>query len=247
MTIHTRVLERRREVAEDRAQRSLGRLFRLLAAILPLAVLAWMAFSPWLSVSEVAIEGAKTASVYEVLSDHRVVVGTPMILIDGGTTETALETDPWIAEATVAVLWPDRVSVIVVERVPLAWVQTSAGWSRRAGDGVALPSAEVPDESLPSILFPEMGADEVSDSPELAAALTWIDALPVRLRHGTTITRSEGELWAAVAGHQVRLGRPVEMVAKAKSLVALLADELPEGARINLVAPTHPAVSTDQP
>ncbi|MGH8946033.1 MAG: cell division protein FtsQ/DivIB [Acidimicrobiia bacterium] len=247
MTIHSRVLERRREVAEDRAKRNLGRLFRLLAVAAPMTLLAWVAFSPWLSVSRVEIEGAQAASVYEVLTEHRVVMGTPMILLDPGAAEAALETDPWIADATVGLIWPDEVSVSVVERVPLAWVQTRDGWSRRAHDGAVLPSPDSPDASLPSILLPEMGAGEALRSRELAGALDWIDALPARLRNGTVLTLADGELWAQVAGHDVRLGRAVEMEAKAKTLIALLDKGLPTSTQINLVAPTHPAVSRAEP
>src|SRR5918996_1403671 len=243
MTIHSRVLERRREVAEHRAKRNLGRLFRLLAVAAPMTILVWVAFSPWVSVSRVAIEGAQAASVYEVLKEHRIVMGAPMILLDPKAAEAALEADPWIADATVDLLWPDEVSVSVVERVPLAWVQTRDGWSRRAGDGVVLPSPDAPDASLPSILLPEMGATEALRSRELAGALDWIEVLPARLRNGTVLRLADGELWAQVAGHEVRLGRAVEMEAKARTLIALLEKGLPTGAEINLIAPTHPAAS----
>lgn len=243
MTIHSRVLERRREVAEDRAKQSLGRLIRLLMVAAPVATLAWVAFSPWLSVSRVGIEGVEKSSVHEVLTEHGVVVGTPMILVDPRRAEADLESDPWIAQARVSLLWPDEVSVSVIEREPLAWVQTSEGWSQRALDGVALPSTDVPDATWPTILFPDLAAGEAVSSRELTGALEWVEALPHRLRNQSVVTVVEGQLWAEVAGHPVRLGRPVEMAAKAKSLTAILAKDLPEGAEINLLAPTHPAVS----
>jgi cell division protein FtsQ len=226
----------------------LGRLFRLLSVAVPAAMLVWLAFSPWLSVSRVNLEGeSDSASIFQILTDLHVVVGTPMVLLDPARVEATLETDPWIAEASVALIWPDEVTVSVVERVPLAWVQTREGWSRRAEDGVPLPSADVPDSSLPSIILAEMGAGEALRSRELAGALEWIEALPVRLRNGTVVRLTEGELWAEVAGHDVRLGRAVEMEAKAKTLVALLAKGLAAGVEINLMAPTHPAVNDSAP
>lgn len=231
---------------EDRAKQNLGRVIRLVAVAAPFAILAWVALSPWLSVSAVTIEGVESASVYEVLTEHRVVVGTPMVLLDPDRVEAELETDPWVGEATVALLWPDEVSVFVTERKPIAWVQTMQGWSRRALDGVALPSPDMPDATLPAILLPDLGETEAGASPELAGALEWVEALPHRLRGQSTLTLVDGELWAQVAGHQVRLGRPVDMTAKAKSLTALLDKGLPEGAEINVVAPTHPAVSTPE-
>lgn len=247
MTIHSKVLERRQEVAEDHARRSMGRLLRLLLLVIPAAVVAWVAFSPWLSVTRVEVGGVEVASVYPTLADHGVAVGTPMILLDPEEVETVLETDPWIADATVRLVWPDAVSVTVEERSPLAWVQTRDGWSRRSLDGAALPSPVGPDDTLPRIVFAELGEGDALRSRFLTGALQWIDALPARLREGLEVRADDGELWADVAGHPVRLGRPVEMAAKAKTLVTLLSEPLSPGAEINLVAPTHPAVSEARP
>lgn len=242
MTVHTKIQERRREVAEEKAKRSLGRLLRLVLVVVPVAVTAWLAFSPFLSASTVVVEGAEAGAVYEVLARHGVVVGTPMILLDVSRVEESLEEDPWIARAEVSLLWPDEVSVSIVEREPLAWVQTDAGWARHSLDGSSLPSPAAPDGSLPSVLLPQMGEREAMKSTELLGALEWLDALPRRLRGGLVVTLVDGELWADVAGHRVRLGRPVEMTAKAMSLGSLLSEQLPEGSEINLLAPTHPAV-----
>lgn len=247
MTIHSKVLERRQEVAEDHARQSMGRLLRLLLLAIPLAAVAWVAFSSWLSVSHVEVVGVEVAAVYETLTAQRVVVGTPMILLDPDEVEAVLEMDPWIASATVRLRWPDKVSVTVEERAPLAWVQTRDGWSRRALDGVALPSPVAPDGTLPSIVLAEMGEVDAAKSRILTGALEWIDTLPPRLRGGLVVRVVRDELWADVAGHNVRLGRPVEMAAKAKTLTTLLSEPLPPMAEINLVAPTHPAVSTPKP
>jgi hypothetical protein len=53
----------------------------------------------------------------------------------------------------------------------------------------------------------------------------------------------DGELWAEVAGFQVRLGRAVEMRAKALSLAALIREQPAPGSILTLIAPTHPAVT----
>lgn len=247
MTIHSKLLERRHEVAEGHARQSMGRLLRLLLWVIPPAVVAWVAFSPWLSVTRVEVGGAEAASVYETLAAHRVVVGTPMILLDRDEVERVLETDPWIADATVLLVWPDAVSVTVEERSPLAWVQTRDGWSRRSLDGAALPSPAGPDDTLPTIVLAELGEGDAARSRFLNGALEWVDALPPRLRGGLVVRAVGGELWADVADHSVRLGRPVEMAAKAKTLITLLSEPLPLGAEINLVAPTHPVWSTAGP
>ncbi|HET7846891.1 MAG TPA: hypothetical protein VFL72_05310, partial [Acidimicrobiia bacterium] len=73
-------------------------------------------------------------------------------------------------------------------------------------------------------------------------ALEFVAGLAPELRAGTTIRmRANGEFWAEVSGYEVRLGRAVEMEAKARSLAALLAQNPPPGSVLILIAPAHPA------
>ena len=62
---------------------------------------------------------------------------------------------------------------------------------------------------------------------------------------GALVEQRQGELWAEIGGHLIRLGRPVDMEAKARALYALLGRGIADGAAISLVAPTRPAVYLD--
>lgn len=243
MTIDPRLAERRREVAEDRARRKVGRLIRLLIVVGLIGAAAWLLLSPVLSVDEVTTTGIEVSTAHSVLVAHDVVAGTPMILIRPEEIESALESDPWIREAVVELDWPGRVSVRVEERVPVAWLSTGEGWGRFAVDGVHLASAPEPDPAMPWIDFgSDRGGD--GDSRRVLGALEFAAALPQELKEGTRVrVESDGELWAEVAGYQVRLGRPVEMTAKALSLAALIREQPAAGSILTLLAPTHPAVS----
>jgi cell division septal protein FtsQ len=244
MTIDQRLAERRREVAEDRARRKIGRLVRLLIAVGLVGTAAWLLFSPLLSVDEVTTIGIRVSTAHSVLVEHDVIAGTPMILIRPEEIETALESDPWIGEAVVDLDWPGRVVVRIEEREPTAWIETGEGWVRFAVDGVQLSSAPEPDSSLPWIdLGPVAGGDE-RGSRRLLGSLEFAAALPAELREGSRVrVEADGELWAEVAGFQVRLGRAVEMTAKALSLAALIREQPAAGSILTLIAPTHPAVS----
>jgi cell division septal protein FtsQ len=243
MAIDPRLAERRREVAEDRARRKVGRLIRLLVVVGLIGGAAWLLLSPILSVDEVTTSGVEVSTTHSVLVAHDVIAGTPMILIRTGEIESALESDPWIREAVVELDWPGRVSVRVEERDPVAWLSTGEAWGRFAVDGVQLASAPEPDTSLPWIdLGPETGKDE--DARRVLGALEFAAALPQELKEGTRVrVESDGELWAEVAGYQVRLGRAVEMAAKALSLAALIREQPASGSILTLLAPTHPAVT----
>jgi cell division protein FtsQ len=243
MTIDPRLAERRREVAEDRARRKMGRLIRLLIAVGLIGGAVWLVLSPILSVDEVTTTGIEVSTAHSVLVTHDVVAGTPMILIRTEEIESALESDPWIREAVVELDWPGRVSVRVEERVPVAWLSTGEGWGWFAVDGVQLASKPEPDPALPWIdLGPDTGADE--DSRPVLGALEFAAALPQELKEGARVRfEGDGELWAEVAGYQVRLGREVEMTAKALSLAALIREQPAPGSILTLIAPTHPAIS----
>jgi cell division protein FtsQ len=243
MTIDPRLAERRREVAEDRARRKVGRLVRLLVALGSVGALVWLMLSPLLSVDEVTTTGIRVSSAHAALVEHGLIAGRPMILIRPEGIEDALETDPWVKEAVIELEWPGRVLVRVEERVPTAWLPTEDGWGRFAVDGVELSSSPEPDASLPRIELGPTGSDDGSRQ-RLLGALEFADSLPEELRQEARVrVESDGELWAEVAGFQVRLGRAVEMRAKALSLAALIREQPAPGSILTLIAPTHPAVT----
>jgi cell division protein FtsQ len=243
MTIDPRLAERRHEVAEDRARRKVGRLLRVLIAFGSVGALVWLLLSPLLSVEEVTTTGIRVSSAHAALVEHGVIAGRPMILIRPEGIEDALEEDPWVREAVIELEWPDRVVVTVEERVPTAWLSTEDGWGRFAVDGVELSSSPEPDASLPWIELGPTGSDDGS-RVRLLGALEFADSLPEELKEAARVrVEGDGELWAEVAGFQVRLGRAVEMRAKALSLAALLREQPAPGSILTLIAPTHPAVT----
>lgn len=244
MTIDPRLIERRREVAEDRARKNIGRLVRFLIVLGVIGAIVWLLLSPLLSVKEVTTSGIAASASHSALVEQGVVAGTPMILIRAERIVAGLEHDPWVREAVVDLDWPNRVVVRIEERMPIAWVETADGWDRRAVDGVALPSTGEPDETMPKIQLGSLAASEAGNSRDVLGALEFADALSAELKSGAIVrAEANGELWAVVSGFQVRLGRPIEMKAKALSLDALLREQPAAGSTLTLIAPTHPAIS----
>ncbi|HEY5889593.1 MAG TPA: FtsQ-type POTRA domain-containing protein [Acidimicrobiia bacterium] len=241
-TIDPRLADRRKEVAEDRARHNIKRLLRLLIFLGILGAVVWLFLSPALSASSVDLIGVSSSRANEILTEEQVVSGRPLILIQQGSVEGRLLSDPWIKSADVNVSWPNKVEVIVDERTPVAWVETGDGWTRRAVDGVALPGADTPDDTMAHISLPMVDDAVVYESFEVIGALEFVAALPVSLSTTAVVELREGELWASVAGYSIRLGRPVEMEAKALTLAALLQENLTAGSEINLIAPANPSV-----
>ena len=237
-----RLLERRQAVAEDSARRNVGLLLKFLVTVIMAGILVWLAFSPWLSVSQVRTAGIVTSNANEILAANRVVAGRPMIMLRPEAVERALELDPWIRRARVHLEWPDEVIVRVDERVPVAWFQTAGGWARRDIEGLAVPGPNSPDDTMPWIRLPAVDDVDAESSIFVLGAAEFVASLPDSKHFGITMRVEGGEMWAVVDGYQVRLGRPVEMGAKALSLIVLLREPLAENSILVLIAPTHPAV-----
>lgn len=242
MSIDPRLAERRRVVAEDRATRTVRRLLRFLGVVAVLALAVWFMLSPYMSIEELEVEGVASSDTMSILAAESVVVGRPLVLVRTVGVEEALESDPWVQDATVTRHWPNRITVSVTERLPRAWVETSDGWSRRAEDGEAVPSAPEPDNTLGWARLPEIGGGEAPAREEVVGAVEFLMSLPAELAMATSLRMESGEMWGVVDGWQVRLGRPVDMKEKALSLVALLDQGIEDGSVIVLIAPTHPSV-----
>jgi hypothetical protein len=56
-----------------------------------------------------------------------------------------------------------------------------------------------------------------------------------------------GEVWMELPGHRARFGHPIDLAEKGMVLQALLAEGLPDGAMLDLVAPRRPAVVPEVP
>ena len=239
MSIDPRLEDRRQQVAEHRAQRNAGRLIAWLLAAAVIGVGVWLVFSPFFSISRVDVLGVDKSDTNSILATEGVNVGQPMVLLDPQAIQTALASDPWVAEASVVRHWPNLVEVTVVERVPIAWVLDQAGWSRRDIEASPVPSDTEPDGNLATIRLPEVDRSDQGDS-NLVGALEFVEAVGGSIP-GIEVQVVEGELWAKAGDHQVRLGRPIEMREKAEVLVAMLAQELPADAVLILVAPSNPS------
>jgi cell division protein FtsQ len=243
-TIDHRIADRRRTVTEDGARRRLRRLL-VLVFLFGLGGLAgWLLYhSSYLAVGEITVDGQAESRAAEILTDGGLTVGVPTINVRADRLEAALREDPWIAAATVRVTWPGSVTVEVLEREPLGWVQAGEEWLLVSETGAVLdaesePLADMPLVSVGSALvLPGSTVD-----PAAIAALEFVAALPDELIGGAVVTGGGDEMSGEVAGYSLLLGYPIDMQDKAVAVAALLESGVPEGAEINVVSPDRPAV-----
>ena len=242
-----RVAARRKGVSEDRARRRLRWVLGTILVLLVAVAAYWLVRSPILSITEVDVAGAVESDPQGAVDELGMGTGVPTIDVRAGTIEAAIERDPWVADATVRVSWPGSLSIVVVEHVPVAAVESGDGPVLVSADGSAIESIDA-DTGLPTIALdasPIIG--ETTEDALMLGALAFIDAMSLDRRSGTTVTERDGGLIALVDGHEVRLGRPDEMAMKAVVLEELLDRGLESGAAIDLIAPMRPAVRNPEP
>ncbi len=244
-----RVAERRKSVSEDRARKRLKWILIVIALLAVVLGSLWLVRSPILSIRQVEVVGAQFSDPRTVLQSLGMGIGTPTIDIDGDAITVSILKDPWVESATVEIQWPGTILIDVTERTPVAPVLAGDRWVLVATDGGVIMSVPEPGTDIASVAIDQGSIDPgdvISDTLTLGA-LVFVRHLSEQNRAGARV-HSDGEgLSVSVAGHVVRLGRPVDMAEKATVLDALLSSGIEPGASIDLIAPLRPAVTNPQP
>jgi cell division protein FtsQ len=244
-----RVAERRKTVSEDRARSRLKWILLLIALVATVLGSLWLVRSPVLSIRQVDVTGAQFSDPRAVVRALGMDIGTATIDIDSDVIARSILEDPWVASATVDVVWPGSIIIEVTERTPVAPVLAGGLWMLVASDGGVIKSILDPgsESALVAIDQGFLDPGDVISDPLTLGALEFIENLGNESRSGARI-QSDGEgVTAEIAGHAVRLGRPVDMAKKARVLEALLETGIEPGASIDLIAPLRPAVTNLQP
>ncbi|MGQ0849459.1 MAG: cell division protein FtsQ/DivIB [Actinomycetota bacterium] len=234
--IDERLVLRRRQVAENTARIRMSRLLIVLSVAVAAALVVWVFRSPLLAVEEVRVLGVGGNRAKEVAQASGIRPGQPLVSVRPDEVERTLVSDPRVETVEVQLWWPHTVTVEVTPRPPVAWVFTSTGWNLVGRDGVVLDTAAEPDDQLARVRLAE------SEGTPTLGVLAFVAELDRAWAPRATVISQGPELWADIAGIWVRLGRPVDMEAKARALNALLATGVEPGSTINLLAPARPAV-----
>ena len=242
--IDPRMADRRRAVLERGARRGIRRALILLIAVSLVAGSIWLLQSPILSVNEIEVTGSDRQDVREAVARAGIEEGTPLILVRPQRAIDELEALPWVRAAAVGRVFPDRVDVAVDQRMAVAFMWASGSYAVLDIDGVVL-------EYVPSVAAGapvlQLGVQRLEPGeshidPTVIGGIEFLATIDGVLS-GLELRHAGGELAGFFDGHEIRLGRPVDMAAKAAALLAVLADGIPSGSLINLIAPARPAVT----
>jgi cell division protein FtsQ len=170
-----------------RRRRALGRAGIALAALAPLALLAWvLLMSPLLAVRHVSVVGTTRLSPEQVRAAADVVRGTPLARVDADAVVRRVEALRAVADVRVTRAWPSTLKLQVIERTPVAGIVGKEGVTLVDADGVPFAGAA----ALPAGVVRLQVARPGPKDPTTRAALDVLAVLPPTMRARVRIVRA---------------------------------------------------------
>lgn len=105
--------------------------------------------------AKIQLDGAKRLSRSDVLRIAGVTENSTLFLIDATATRERILRNPWVAEAAVRKLYPDRLEIVIEEKKPFAVWQNRGMFSIIASDGTVIDqllAAQVRDSGFPFVV-----------------------------------------------------------------------------------------------
>lgn len=211
------------------------------AALVLLVVLT--AYSPLLSLRTIEVQGTSRIDPAMVVTKLDDQVGRPLSLIDFGQIERTLESFPLVQSYVTETRPPDTLVIKIVERQPVASVQTDTGYQLIDPVGVIVESSQ---ERVPG--YPLLDtAVTPKDSKQFAAIGAVMLAIPVDLRNQIQTVLAETpdsiRFIMASTGNSVLWGSSEQSPLKARILTSMLAQpELASSTEIDVSSPEAPVV-----
>ena len=215
-----------------------------LAAIALAAGLLVFLHSPLLAVEAVEIVGSDRSDVASAVAGTGLGPGALLLWVDTAAVERAVESDPGVRDVRVDRVWPDRIVVEVIEHDPLVWIEGTLRWMLVARDGSVVADAPEPGAGLlrAALAFPDRVPGEVPTDPAWHEVVEMALVLADDIGGTLTLEMRGAEMWTEAFGHPVRLGHPIDLADKGRTLRAMLAEEVPSGHIIDVSSPRRPAV-----
>jgi cell division protein FtsQ len=171
-------------------------------------------------IAAIALTGPKEVSREEVLTTAGVTGHASLLFLDADAARTRLLANPWIADAAVFKLYPDRLQITITERQAFALWQKDGRVAVIASDGTMLEPF-VEDRYLDLPLVVGKGAER--QASDLLAVLDRYPEIRAQVRASVLVAERRWNL-RLVSGIDVRL--PESDVARAlDQLVALERDK----------------------
>jgi len=169
-----------------------------------------------LRIDAVSISGSKEVSREEILTTAGVTGHASLLFLDAAAARTRLLSNPWIADAAVLKLYPDRLQISITERQAFALWQNNGRVSVIAADGTML-EPYIEDRYLDLPLVVGRGAE--LQAKAFFAVLDRFADVGASLRASVLVAERRWDLWLK-NGIEIRL--PESKVEQALELLTKL-------------------------
>jgi cell division protein FtsQ len=219
-------------------------------AVVVVAGLGWGVLqSPWFSAEHIAVRGEVHTPERAILRVSGLDIHPPLVTLDVGSTEAAIERLPWVSRAFVRKIWPSSVAVTIVERHAVALVHTAANaWAEVDATGRILADAQAGLPVLASVTTRAPLGSYVSSG--LAPALKVAASIPPVLagKVSSVSLVAGGQVDMSVQGPAgqvtVHIGPAADLGAKMESLATVLSGGNMTGVTvIDVTVPNLPVTS----
>jgi cell division protein FtsQ len=144
------------------------------------------------NIAAVALSGQHHLNREEILATAGVTGRASLLFFDVADARARLKTNPWIAEATVQKLLPDRLVISITERAPFALWQKEGRIGVIADDGTVLePYVAAPYTKLPLLV----GAGAELRAAEFLRLLARFPAVRDNVRAAVLVAERRWNLW----------------------------------------------------
>jgi cell division protein FtsQ len=143
-------------------------------------------------IATVSVSGAKEVSREQVLTTAGVTRRTSLLFLDADAARVRLLANPWIGDAAVLKLYPNRLQITITERKAFALWQKDGRVSVIAADGTVLePFVEPRYLSLPLVV----GEDAERQVKGFIATLERYSDIRSKVRASVLVARRRWDLW----------------------------------------------------
>ena len=118
-------------------------------AVLAAAIVWLFYYSSAFAVAGVRVSGADTVPVATIEQEAAAPVGTPLAKVDLRSIADRVRTIPAVADAQVTRAWPDKIVIVVTERVPVVVVTDGSQFERVDATGTSFKTVPNRPAGLP--------------------------------------------------------------------------------------------------
>ncbi len=134
-------------------------LYVLLGLALLGGALLWLSRSPWFAIRAIQLEGdLQRSSLSTIRANAAPRLAGNFVSLDLAQARAAFEAVPWVRQAQVRRVWPDRLAVHLVEHEPAAWWLGDDGSERLVnshGEVFEANAGDIDEDSLPTLSGPD--------------------------------------------------------------------------------------------